>query len=89
MGICSNSCAKTVLLSFMGHSFLIGMATGYSEVEIGYGEYIGYHHDSKKLFSSASSNIGTAVTSFIIICDRAIEDRSREGTTWRDGGTIR
>jgi len=45
----------------MGHSFLIGMATGYSEVEIGYGEYIGYHHDSKMLFGSASSNIGTAV----------------------------
>jgi hypothetical protein len=45
----------------MGHSFLIGMATGYSEVEIGYGEYIGYHHDSKMLFGAASSNNGTAV----------------------------
>jgi hypothetical protein len=45
----------------MGHPFPIGMATGYSGVEIGYGEYIGYHHDSKKLFGSASSNNGTAV----------------------------
>jgi hypothetical protein len=45
----------------MGHPFPIGMATGYSGVEIGYGEYIGYHHDSKMLFGSASSNIGTAV----------------------------
>ncbi|MHB1011676.1 MAG: hypothetical protein ACYC3G_03085, partial [Minisyncoccota bacterium] len=41
--------------------FPIGMATGYSEVEIGYGEYIGYHRDSKKLFVPASSNNGTAV----------------------------
>jgi hypothetical protein len=65
MGICSNSCAKTVLPSFMGHSFPIGMATVYTEVEIGYGEYIGYHHDSKKLFGSASSNIGTAVLQYI------------------------
>ncbi|MCL5966722.1 MAG: hypothetical protein M1550_05905, partial [Deltaproteobacteria bacterium] len=46
--------------------FPIGMATGYSGVEIGYGEYIGYHHDSKKLFGSASSNIGTAVIRNII-----------------------
>jgi NAD/NADP transhydrogenase beta subunit len=45
----------------MGHPFEIGMATGYSGVEIGYGEYMGYHHDSKMLFGSASSNIGTAV----------------------------
>jgi hypothetical protein len=45
----------------MGHPFPIGMATGYSGVEIGYGEYIGYHHDSKKLFVLASSNIGTVV----------------------------
>jgi hypothetical protein len=45
----------------MGHSFPIGMATGYSGVEIGYGEYIGYHHDSKMLFVPASSNNGTAV----------------------------
>jgi hypothetical protein len=36
-------------------------ATGYPGVEIGYGEYVGYHHDSKMLFGSASSNIGTAV----------------------------
>jgi hypothetical protein len=40
------------------------MATGYSGVEIGYGEYIGYHHDSKMLFGSASSNIGTAVAKY-------------------------
>jgi len=45
----------------MGHPFEIGMVTGYSGVEIGYGEYIGYHHDSKKLFVPARSNIGTAV----------------------------
>ena len=45
----------------MGHPFPIGMATGYSGVEIGYGEYIGYHHDSKKLFGSERSNNGTAV----------------------------
>jgi hypothetical protein len=37
----------------MGHPFQIGMATGYARVEIGYDEYIGYHHDSKKLFVSA------------------------------------
>jgi hypothetical protein len=48
----------------MGHPFPIGMATGYSEVEIGYGEYIGYHHDSKKLFGSERSNNGTAVGLF-------------------------
>jgi len=45
----------------MGHPFPIGMATGYPEVEIGYGEYTGYHHDSKLLFVPARSNIGTAV----------------------------
>lgn len=45
----------------MGHSFPSGMATGYSEVEIGHGEYIGYHHDSKMLFVPKNSNIGTAV----------------------------
>jgi len=43
------------------------MATGYPEVEIGYGEYIGYHHDSKKLFDSARSNNGTAVEEYIKI----------------------
>jgi len=48
----------------MGHPFEIGMATGYSGVEIGYGEYIGYHHDSKMLFGSARSNIGTAVGNY-------------------------
>ncbi|MCL5966411.1 MAG: hypothetical protein M1550_04250, partial [Deltaproteobacteria bacterium] len=53
--------------------FPIGMATGYSGVEIGYGEYIGYHHDSKKLFGSASSNIGTAVNGpiFLLMLGRA------------------
>jgi hypothetical protein len=45
----------------MGHPFLIGMATGYSEVEIGYGEYMGCHHDSKLLFLPERSNNGTAV----------------------------
>jgi len=37
------------------------MATGYSEVEIGYDEYMSYHHDSKLLFLPERSNNGTAV----------------------------
>jgi hypothetical protein len=45
----------------MGHPFEIGMATEYSGVEIVYGEYMGYHHDSKKLSGSARSNNGAAV----------------------------
>jgi len=49
----------------MGHPFEIGMATGYPGVEIGYGEYIGYRHDSKKLFGSARSNNGTAVNLYM------------------------
>jgi hypothetical protein len=58
----------------MGHPFPIGMATGYSEVEIGYGEYVGYHHDSKMLFVSDNSNNGTAVTKNIeglLQCDQS------------------
>ena len=60
----------------MGHSFPIGMATEYSEVEIGYGEYIGYHHDSKKLFVSESRNIGTAVIT-IVEFQTKLRERSR------------
>jgi hypothetical protein len=45
----------------MGHSFLIGMATGYSGAEIGYGKYIVYHIDSIVLFVSEESSIRTDV----------------------------
>lgn len=45
----------------MGHSFPIGMATGYSEVEIDNGEYMVYRHDFNQGFSLAPSNNGTAV----------------------------
>jgi hypothetical protein len=50
----------------MGHPLEIGMATGYSGVEIGYGEHVAYVHDITPLSGSFVFNVGTVVKCGII-----------------------